>query len=362
MKFRFDLLFFVLIFNGPLLAAEAPSEGGLPPQIMPAESAVLTTGPKSSESQPLSPKPQSTASEDPSTAKKPAESMLVSTELTQSTAIASTFYGEATAQLIQNYDRLSEKLISLSRTNEDMSKKIDALRPSTLEKLYPAIFGFLGVLLGGLINLILHKSQISYNREERKEKFSFEVKQKIFEYRSKQNNDFYGPLLVLLAQSKELSSQLHDQIQKFDSTRYGYRTNITDTSPKKTLHVLTGRNPVPFRLIEELPYLGKHISASLPQVAVIIEVGEQLSALIERSSGLANPKNLELSGCLGNYLAHLRALKDSYEQAKDSTSTGPTRLYTAVFPRQIYDLAKKDYDEINTQIAEWERQSNVAEV
>lgn len=364
MKIGFSLLSFLLIISGSLSAAELSSPGSSLSSVQVAESTNPPSTSQPTESKPPSATPQSTESQYRSAAQTPAEPVPVPVPVPAAlsrTETAPPIIGGTTVdQLIQDQDSLLARLSSLSRENEEISKKIDSLKQSMIEKLYPAIFGFLGILFGGLLNFYLHRSQLSYNREERKENFSFEVKQKIFEYRNKQNNEFYGPLLILLAQSKELSSQLHDQIQKFDGIRYAYRTNITESRPKKTLHVFTGGRAIPFRLIEELPHLGKYIKASLPQVAVIIEVGEQLSALIERSSGLANPNNLELSGCLGNYLAHLRALKDSYIQAKESTPSEPTRLYTAVFPRQIYDLAKKDYDDINTQISEWELQSKPA--
>lgn len=360
MKTGFSLLSFLLIISGSLSAAELSPPVSSQAFVQVAESTNVPSASQPTESKPQLATPQSTESQHRSAAQTPAVPVLVPAALSR-TETAPSINGRTTVdQLIQAQDSILAKLISLSRENEEIRKKIDSLKQSMIEKLYPAIFGFLGILFGGLLNFYLHKSQLSYNREDRKENFSFEVKQKIFEYRNKQNNEFYGPLLILLAQSKELSSQLHDQIQKFDGIRYAYRTNITDSRPKKTLHVFTGGRVIPFRLIEELPHLGKYIKASLPQVAVIIEVGEQLSALIERSSGLANPNNLELSGCLGNYLAHLRALKDSYIQAKEPTPSEPTRLYTAVFPRQIYDLAKKDYDDINTQIADWELQTKPA--
>lgn len=360
MKIGFSLLSFLLIIGGSLSAAEVSSPGSSLSSVQVAGSTNPPSASQPTESKPPSATPQSTESQYRSAAQTPAEPVPVPAALSR-TETAPPIIGETkVGQLIQAQDSLLAKLSSLSRENEEISKKIDSLKQSMIEKLYPAIFGFMGILFGGLLNFYLHRSQLSYNREERKENFSFEVKQKIFEYRNKQNNEFYGPLLILLAQSKELSSQLHDQIQKFDGIRYAYRTNITESRPKKTLHVFTRGRAIPFRLIEELPHLGKYIQASLPQVAVIIEVGEQLSALIERSSGLANPNNLELIGCLGNYLAHLRALKDSYIQATEPTSSEPTRLYSAVFPRQIYDLAKKDYDDINTQISEWELQSKPA--
>lgn len=251
-------------------------------------------------------------------------------------------------------DELNVMLNSVLENNRSTLEKLEALKQSSFEKFIPALFGLLGILAGGLINFFLHKNQLIHSKAERDEKFSFEVRQKIFEYRSKQINEFYGPLLVLLAQSKELSTQLHDQLSVFAPTRYQYRTNILEQLPKKTLYVNNPPRPVPFRLIEELPNLGVLAGASLPQVAVIIEVGNLLSELINKTSGLANPKNLKLSSCLGTYLAHLSALKDAYAQAKSPERYSFVRRYTAVFPREIYTLAKADYDAINEEIAAWE--------
>lgn len=251
-------------------------------------------------------------------------------------------------------DELKNMLNSVLENNRSTVEKLDALKQSSFEKFIPALFGLLGILAGGLINFFLHRNQLMHGKAERTEKFSFEVRQKIFEYRSKQINEFYGPLLVLLAQSKELSTQLYDQLSVFAPKRYQYRTNILEQPPKKTLYVNNPARPIPFRLIEELPNLGVLAEASLPQVAVIIEVGNLLSELINKTSGLANPKNLKLSSCLGTYLAHLSALKDAYAQAKSPERYHFVRRYTAVFPREIYTLAKADYDAIIEEIAAWE--------
>jgi hypothetical protein len=214
-----------------------------------------------------------------------------------------------------------------------------------------------GVAIAAWVNYILQARQMTHNESERKEKFSFDARQKLFEYRNKQNNEFYGPLLVLLAQSKELSNQLHEQLSKFDPSRYKFEDDNSSGVVKPTLFIHESPDKRPLRLIEELPYLGRHVKALLPQVFVIIAVGDRMAALIEKSSGLANPKNSELSGCLGKYLAHLIALTDAYKQAEQGSPDGSTRIHTAVFPRNIQELVKADYDEINKQIQEWESEA-----
>lgn len=252
---------------------------------------------------------------------------------------------------------ISQKVDNANESLTSISSQVTTLKQSSWERLLPAFFGVLGVGIAALVNYFLQARQITHNESERKEKFSFDVRQKIFEYRNKQSNEFYGPLLVLLAQSKELSNQLHEQLSNFDPSRYIFEDDCSSGDVKSTLYIHEQSDKRPLRLIEELPYLGQNVKAVLPQVLVIIEVGVRMAALIEKSSGLANPKNSELSGCLGKYLAHLTALTDAYRQAEQENQGGATRIHTAVFPRRIQELVKADYDEINKQIQDWESEA-----
>lgn len=252
---------------------------------------------------------------------------------------------------------LSQKIDNATDDLTNISSQITALKLSFWERLYPAFIAFLGVFIAGGVSYFLQARQLVHNENERKEKFSFDIRQKLFEYRSKQNNEFYGPLLVLLTQSKELSKQLHEQLVKIDSGRYQFEDEQSLGVTKSTLFIHAGTEKRPFRLIEEMPYLGRNVRSSLPQVNVVIEVGERMATLIEKSSGLANPKNTDLSSCLGIYLAHLTALKDAYNQALQETADSSVRIHTAVFPRMIQDLVRKDYEEINRQIEAWESEA-----
>jgi hypothetical protein len=248
---------------------------------------------------------------------------------------------------------LSQKIDNANDSLTSINSQVAALKQSFWERLYPAIIAFLGVFIAGGVSYLLQARQLEHNENERKAKFSFDIRQKLFEYRSKQNNEFYGPLLVLLTQSKELSKQLHEQLAKIDSSRYQFEDEQSLGGTKPTLFIHAGTDKLPFRLIEEMPYLGRNVRSSLPQVNVVIEVGERMAALIEKSSGLANPKNTDLNVCLGVYLAHLIALKDAYSQAIQEAADSSVRIHTAVFPRNIQDLVKKDYDEINRQVEAW---------
>lgn len=255
---------------------------------------------------------------------------------------------------------IGRRLDSVSKDISTVSSQVTSLKQTVLERLYPAIFAFIGILIGGFVSYRLHVRQLKHNELERKAKFSFDIELKIFEYRSKQSNEFYGPLLVLLAQSKELSTQLHEQLVKLHSTRYQFKDESTSAGPKPTLYVHEGTGDAkPFRLIEDMPYVGANVKSALPQVRVIIEAGERMAAIIEKSSGLANPQNVELSSCLGVYLAHLAALKDAYSQAESTIDTKVIRTHTAVFPRRIQELVKADYDEISNQMLSWESKASL---
>ncbi|MFJ4247524.1 hypothetical protein [Pseudomonas sp. NPDC089741] len=252
---------------------------------------------------------------------------------------------------------INQKIENANEVLSSISTQVSALKQSFWERLYPALFGVLGVAIAGVVNYLLQARQITHNESERKEKFSFDARQKLFEYRNKQNNEFYGPLLVLLAQSKELSNQLHEQLTNLDPSRYKFEDDSSSGVVKPALFIYENFSKRPLRLIEELPYIGRHVKGLLPQVFVIIAVGDRMAALIEKSSGLANPKNSELSGCLGKYLAHLTALTDAYKQADQGSPDGSIRIHTAVFPRRIQELVKADYDEISKQIQEWESEA-----
>ncbi|EPM1620750.1 hypothetical protein QK356_18870 [Pseudomonas aeruginosa] len=250
---------------------------------------------------------------------------------------------------------LNEETKSVQVAINDLSKKIDSLKTTWFEKSTPALFGFLGIIIGGILNLFLHKSQLNHNLQERQEKSSFEVQQKIFEYRNRQINEFYAPLLVLLTQSKELSEQLCEHLIKSNANRYQFHPEDDLDKEKKSLHIINSSEQRRiFRLIEELPYIGETHPTLLPLVNLIIETGERMAKLIEEKSGLADPRNIQLNSCLGKYLAHLSALKDAYNQAKGYHGSSNVRAHSAAFPRDIQELTRNDYNRICTEIHDWE--------
>lgn len=279
----------------------------------------------------------------------------------QTKTIPTNFVSETTAAPEPRHpETKSLNLEDISTSIENLARTIEGYKNDWLSKTIPAIFGLLGVLSGSAISLFVHHQRISHELGERKAKFSFEIKQKIFDYRNKQLNEFYGPLLVLLTQSKELSTQLHEQLKKCNDKRYQHDTDTTLPDAKISLFInLSETRREPFRLIEELPHIGVNHKEVLPQVNVIITTGSRMAKLIEEKSGLADPKNTDLSGCLGRYLAHLSALKDAYAQAVASDSE-PRRVYNAVFPREIQNLVRSDYDKLRNEIQGWEKQADSA--
>lgn len=219
--------------------------------------------------------------------------------------------------------------------------------------LFPGLFALLGILAGGLISFLIQKSQRFHDTTERLKKSGFEAKLKLIEYRSKQVNEFYGPMLVLLKQSKELSTQLHTQLTKDSPARYIFECDNTSKTGTSLFIHESGKEKKAFRLISELPYLGTNHKAALPRVQVIIDTGERLAKLIEEKSGLVKPSSQKLIGCLGTYLAHLTALRDAYSLTQKTKGTA-IRTHDAVFPREIETLTRNDYDDFIKQITEWE--------
>ena len=219
--------------------------------------------------------------------------------------------------------------------------------------LFPGLFALLGIVIGGIISLLIQRGQRLHDTTERLKKSGFEAKLKLIEYRSKQVNEFYGPMLVLLKQSKELSMQLHNQLANDAPERYKFESDSTKKMGTSLFIYETGQPKKAFRLISELPYLGTRHKAALPRVKVIIDTGERLAKLIEEKSGLVKPSSQDLIGCLGTYLAHLTALRDAYSLTQRTKGTA-LRTHDAVFPREIEGLTRSDYDDFIKQIEEWE--------
>lgn len=218
---------------------------------------------------------------------------------------------------------------------------------------FPGIFALLGIVIGGVISLFIQRSQRQHDTTERLKKSGFEAKLKLIEYRSKQVNEFYGPMLVLLKQSKELSMQLHTQLSADAPDRYKFENDSTSKMGKSLFIHQPDQPEKAFRLISELPYLGKNHKTALPRVKVIIDTGERLAKIIEEKSGLVKPSSQALIGCLGIYLAHLTALRDAYSLTQKPKGIA-LRTHDAVFPREIEGLTRSDYDDFITQITEWE--------
>ena len=249
--------------------------------------------------------------------------------------------------------------IASTESNKEIQKELSAIRDE-LQKLkpwytalFPGLFALLGIATGGIISFVIQRGQRLHDTTERLKKSGFEAKLKLIEYRSKQVNEFYGPMLVLLKQSKELSMQLQNQLVMDAPKRYKFESDSTSKNGTSLFIHETGQPNKVFRLISELPYLGIHHKAALPRVKVIIDTGERLAKLIEEKSGLVKPSSEDLIACLGTYLAHLTALRDAYSLTQKPKGTAP-RTHDAVFPREIEGLTRSDYDDFIKQIKDWE--------
>ena len=65
--------------------------------------------------------------------------------------------------------RVSQKVDDANESLTSISSQVFALKQSFWERLYPALFGVLGVAIAGLVNYFLQARQMTHNESERKD-------------------------------------------------------------------------------------------------------------------------------------------------------------------------------------------------
>ncbi|NWA32030.1 hypothetical protein HX817_10825 [Pseudomonas sp. C6002] len=264
------------------------------------------------------------------------------------------------AEIAIQTPKIDEKNTFIAPLASDDMKQVDAKLEKLTSKLdensikpYIPLYAALAIsLIGALVTIFTQSRLFSHNAESQNKKSGYDAKSKLLEYRYKQINDFYGPLLVLIKQSYNLSRQLHELLIA-DNAQIYYYFNDPQNNNKASLYTRqSDPKGAPFRLISSLPYLRKNHASCLPYVKLILDTGSRIATLIEDKSGFADPSNEPLMLCFAEYLSHRLALNDAYEQAL-LPEENHARLHNAVYPRKLEELVRGDYEKIVGEISEW---------
>lgn len=235
-----------------------------------------------------------------------------------------------------------------------LEKLISKADENSIKAYVPLLAALAISIIGAAVTIYTQSRLFKHNAESQNKKSGYDAKSKLLEYRYKQINDFYGPLLVLIKQSYNLSRQLYELLIA-DNPQIYYYYQDPQRNNRSSLYT---RQPdpigVPFRLISSLPYLGKKNPNCLPYVKLILDTGSRIAELIEEKSGFADPSNEPLMLCFAEYLSHRLALNDAYEQAL-LPEEAHARVHNAVYPWKLEELVRGDYERIVVEISEWPR-------
>lgn len=234
-------------------------------------------------------------------------------------------------------------------SEQRLQQAIEANKAGWLEKLWPAILGLVGVVIGGAINIWLQSKERAASEKVHHAGAAFEAQTKIIEYRSKQAHEFYYPLLLSLQRSSGVRRQLCDLLHKKDPARFQFHAKESDGREHLFIHDDSMPEPVRFRLIEAMHELATQHPETIPMVKEIVAIGEKMSTLIHDKGGLvlvhekegdyALSSDKTLTGSLGQYLAHYSILREVVQKAEEPAQlVGIT--YNALYPNQLYAQLK----------------------
>ncbi|WP_162250453.1 hypothetical protein [Lysobacter sp. Root559] len=219
----------------------------------------------------------------------------------------------------------------LRASEERLRQAIADSKPSGWEKLWPAILGLIGVLVGGAINVWVQRRQRAASEQAHRATTAFEAQTKIIDYRSRQAHELYHPLWLMLQRSSGVRDQLCDHLTKKDPARFRLEREPGDERDHLFVYGPNGETRVRFRLIEAMHELATQHSEILPLVNEIVAIGEKMSALIHDKGGLVVSSHTALADVLGRYLAHFSILREVAAKASD-----PSKLqgitYNVLYP------------------------------
>lgn len=225
-------------------------------------------------------------------------------------------------------------------------------KPSGWEKLWPAILGLIGVLVGGAINVWVQRRQRAASEQAHRATTAFEAQTKIIDYRSRQAHEFYHPLWLMLQRSSGVRDQLCDHLANKDPSRFRMDRDPEDERDYLFVFGPNGTPRVRFRLIEAMHELATQHREILPLVNEIVAIGEKMSTLIHDKGGLVVSSHTDLADVLGRYLAHFSILREVAAKASNpSELQGIT--YNVLYPIEMDRELKRGITFLQDTLEKW---------
>lgn len=240
------------------------------------------------------------------------------------------------------------------------------LRPAWWERLIPAGIGLAGVFVGGLLGWFqqgrqmkltadLQQQQLRDSERIGRAKAGYESLSKVVEYQTKQVNEFYSPLRLMLLRSGGVRRQLTDQLQMKAPTRFTYVTEA-DNRDHLFLNEPDGTQRR-FRLIEHMHELATSHAELMPLVQELLDIGTAMSDLVNTKGGMATTSSDRLTALLGRYLAHFSILRDVAKKAVAQPDFLPRLRYNVAYPVELDAALGEDMAKLIDQIEAWKQLS-----
>lgn len=254
----------------------------------------------------------------------------------------------------------------VARLRGTLQADIAGVRPAWWERMIPAFIGLAGVLVGGLITWRLQRRQLDLSERlhalQLKEterigqaKAGYESLSKLIEYQTRQINEFYSPLRLMLRRSGGVRTQLCEQLRQVNPKRFVF---VTEADGRDHLFVVEpDGTQVRFRLISHMHELATKHAHLLPLVDEIVSIGKTMSELIDTKGGLAVNDNDSLTALLGTYLAHYSILRDVAEKARRNPAMLATVQYNVAYPNALDATLDTDMAALTAKVEEWKQLS-----
>jgi hypothetical protein len=251
----------------------------------------------------------------------------------------------------------------------------------------PAIIGFLGVLIGGLITvwmqrrLLAHQetlaNQTAHNaislanlaaKEDRalaSDRAKLEIGNSFVQWQLQQLSELYGPLHALFQQSQALYRHMNTVLANADPNKFRLRKDPeTDRIDGVVFEILLDWRWERFRTILHVNKVYGQEYGVKDYFDGIAAIGGRIVKVIEEKAGYARPEQPELVSLFGKYLAHYAVLERLNAQCKrglkpadensDASPTSDIRVdESAVFPAEIQTMVATGFQDISNELIRW---------
>lgn len=271
------------------------------------------------------------------------------------------------ASIAQTVEQLTQAQIQhsdqLDRIQQALEKQIEGLRPSRWDKWLSALAGLAGALLGATVAAcsayLLQKQRQQFEQTAARQTAGINELAQIKQFRSRQLNEFYGPLQALLQQGLVVRDELYRRMTVAPAAGVAF-SNLPPRpgSQHQSLGIQHGTEPVvPFRLIDELPFIQQAYPQLMSNVGEMVRINSLVVALIHDKVGLVLHENSDLSQKLGVFLAHQSVLQEVHASVKGSGgSTVPAHGYSTTFPAGLQEAVDADCTKLRNELRQWEEQ------